>query len=373
MTHPSAILLVESNVSDRTLSTLLLERALPQAAIAVAPDALAFAEALIASTPDVAVVAADLSWTTAKDVIAAIKRRSPTTAIVLFGHEPDVARALDPGLACDGLVHKGSGGFLGLAPVITEVFARSGRSASATATDTAPPMAVGGTDHEMRDLALVFSHDLQEPLQQIARLAQRAQAAEIDPASGRTLQQVLECAERANNMLERIVEYLSVTGRDATSAPVDLNACLSHALTNLDSAIDESGAEIRAVSLPMSVGDEHQFLHVFQNLVSNAIKFRSRERPVITISVEPRGTQWLLAFRDNGIGIPQAFTERIFEFGKRLHTREEYPGTGIGLALCRRIVERHGGRIWGESREGGGGATFYVLLPRAPVDVARLA
>jgi signal transduction histidine kinase len=120
------------------------------------------------------------------------------------------------------------------------------------------------------------------------------------------------------------------------------------------------------------MGDEQQMVHLFQNLVSNAIKFRSREHPVVTISCETRDDQFLLAFQDNGIGIPQEFTERIFELGKRLHTREEYPGSGIGLALCRRIVERHGGRIWCVSREGEG-STFYVLLPRPAAAVARLA
>jgi signal transduction histidine kinase len=116
------------------------------------------------------------------------------------------------------------------------------------------------------------------------------------------------------------------------------------------------------------MGDEQQMVHLFQNLVSNAIKFRSREHPVVTISCEARHNQFLLAFHDNGIGIPQEFTERIFDLGRRLHTREEYPGSGIGLALCRRIVERHGGRIWCVSREGDG-STFYVLLPR-PVEAA---
>jgi signal transduction histidine kinase len=104
--------------------------------------------------------------------------------------------------------------------------------------------------------------------------------------------------------------------------------------------------------------------------LSNAIKF-TRERPVVSISCERRDDRWLLAFRDNGIGIPSAFIDRIFELGKRLHTREEYPGTGIGLALCRRIVERHGGRIWAESS--GGGSTFYVLVPRHPGEAAQAA
>ncbi len=369
------ILLVDSNASDRTLSMLLLQRELPEAAITAAPDALALADALVAGAPDVAVIAADLAWASVSQLTATIKRRTPRTAVVLFGHASDITgSALDPSLACDGLVRKSGAGFLGLAPLIREVLERTGRPApvASTAAGGPPPMTADQCHREMCEVALLFSHDLKEPVQQIARLARRGhQAAEGAQVTVQALHHVLQCAERASSMLDRMIEYLSVTGRDATPAPLDLNACLNQALENLRSAIDESDAEIRAAPLQMSVGDEHQIVHLFQNLVSNAIKFRGRERPVVTISVEPRGDQWLLAFRDNGIGIPQAFTERIFEIGERLHTREEYPGMGIGLALCRRIVERHGGRIWAESREGDG-ATFSVLLPRAPADLTRL-
>jgi signal transduction histidine kinase len=375
MASAPAILLVDSDASDRTLSLLLVKRELPDATIRVAADALSFVDALAAGPPDVAVCAADLAWADVGDLIAIIKRRSPRTAVVLFGQEAEiVARALDPGLACDGFVRKSAAGYLALAGILKEVLGRAGRSTGQPDAAATPSASTGAprSQQEMRDVALVVSHDVREPVQQIARLARRAQEAEGDQGASRTLPQVLECAERASGMLDRMIEYLTVTGRDTVPSPIDLNACLNQALDALRGAIDEAAAEIRAVSLPMSIGDEHQIVHLFQNLISNAIKFRGRERPMITISVEPRGDQWLLAFRDNGIGIPQGFTERIFELGKRLHTREEYPGTGVGLTLCRRIVERHGGRIWSESREGLG-STFYVLLPRAPADVARLA
>jgi light-regulated signal transduction histidine kinase (bacteriophytochrome) len=138
---------------------------------------------------------------------------------------------------------------------------------------------------------------------------------------------------------------------------------MTKALENLRSSITESQAEATSAHLPTTVGDELQLLHLFQNLLSNAIKFRRREPPVIRVSAEARDNQWLLSFHDNGIGIPQAFLDRIFTMGQRLHTREEYPGTGMGLALCRRIVERHGGRIWAESGSVDG-STFHVLLPR---------
>jgi signal transduction histidine kinase len=372
MNHAPAILLIDSSAGDRTLARLLLERELPNAAITIAPDALAVANALESGVPDVAIVAADLAWAKVDHLITGIKRRSPGTAIVLFGHELDIAsRTLDPGLACEGLVRKNSAGFLALANIITEVLARKNGVPGPTAS-ASDPGAHHPTDEDMREIALVFSHDFREPVQQIVRLARRGQRAETIDGSAQVLRQVLECAERAGTMLDGMIEYLSVTERETKPVPVDLSTCLDLALDNLLSAIKESGAEIRAAQLPTLIGDEKQMVHLFQNLVSNAIKFRSREHPVVTISSETRDDQFLLAFQDNGIGIPQEFTERIFDLGKRLHTREEYPGSGIGLALCRRIVERHGGRIWCVSREGEG-STFYVLLPRPAAAVARRA
>jgi signal transduction histidine kinase len=371
MTHAPAILLIDSSAGDRTLARLLLERELPNATITIAPDALAVANALETGAPDVAIVAADLAWAKVDHLITGIKRRSPATAIVLFGHELDIAsRTLDPGLACEGLVRKNSAGFLALANIITEVLARKNGVAGATTSASDSGSQPG--DEDMREIALAFSHDFREPVQQIVRLARRGQRAETIDGSAQVLRQVLECAERAGTMLDGMIEYLSVTERETKPAPVDLSACLDLALDNLLTAIRESGAEIRAAQLPTLMGDEQQMVHLFQNLVSNAIKFRSREHPVVTISCETRDDQFLLAFQDNGIGIPQEFTERIFELGRRLHTREEYPGSGIGLALCRRIVERHGGRIWCVSREGEG-STFYVLLPRPAAAVARPA
>ena len=173
---------------------------------------------------------------------------------------------------------------------------------------------------------------------------------------------VLACARRATQMVDGMFDYLSVATRDTAPAAVDLNSCLAQALDNLRGAIDESHADIAADHLPMAVGDACQLLHLFQNLVSNAIKFRGPARPRIRIGTEARGAQQVLMFRDNGIGIAPEFRERVFEMGQRLHTRKEFPGIGVGLTLCRRIVERHGGRIWIEpsDREG---STFCILLP----------
>lgn len=236
--------------------------------------------------------------------------------------------------------------------------------AGSSSIGTAEPAA-----QEMRDIALVFSHDLKEPVQQIARLAQRGEEGADAPARSRAIQQIQECAQRASGMLDSMLEYLAVSARDSSPVEVDLNLSFEQALDNLRVVMDEADAQVSAGHLPVIIGDEYQMLHLFQNLLANAIKFRGRERPEIRVSAEPQGNEWLLAFRDNGIGIPQPFLQRVFEMGQRLHTRDEYPGTGVGLALCKRIVERHGGRIWVTSHEGAG-CTFFVRLPQTPTQVS---
>jgi light-regulated signal transduction histidine kinase (bacteriophytochrome) len=145
-------------------------------------------------------------------------------------------------------------------------------------------------------------------------------------------------------------------------APTDSAAILERAIANLQMAIAESGATITHDSLPEVMVDASQFVQLFQNLIGNAIKFRSEQPPQIHISAEHIEDAWRFSVRDNGIGIEPEYTERIFIIFQRLHRRADYPGTGIGLAICRKIVERHGGRLWIES-EPGQGSIFYFTLP----------
>jgi len=355
------ILLVDSNPDDRALSRLILERRLPHAIITAPGDPLAFAEVLVEAAPDVLVVAEDLAWFNVTEMIAAIRRRHPRTSVVVLARRDTDAgdRSLSGGMGLDGIVQKEIAGFLRLGSVVGEVLSRGSHAAGAAPADTSAPTSDRAEDAS--DAALMFSHDLKEPVQQILRLARRARQTQGTQAPADPLLQMIELAERLHVMLDGMVDYLGLI-RPGMQAPVDLNQCLNYALQTLCTTIDEAHAEIRAAPLPTIVGDEHQMRHLFQNLVGNAIKFRSNEPLRVTITVESRDEAWLLAIADNGIGIPDRALHRIFELGARLHTREEYAGSGIGLALCKRIVERHGGKIWAASE--GRGSTFYVLLPR---------
>lgn len=144
--------------------------------------------------------------------------------------------------------------------------------------------------------------------------------------------------------------------------PTDCGAVLQQALANLHAAIEESGATVTYESLPTIMADASQLEQVFQNLLANAIKFRSDRPPEAYVKVERGDHEWIFSVRDNGIGIHPHYAERVFVVFQRLHSRTEYPGTGIGLAICKKVVERHGGRIWVESQPGQG-ATFFFAIP----------
>ena len=363
MTETLAILLIDSNASDRQLAQFLLERHLSQATITAVPDALALADALTTSAPDVAVVDAGLLWADVNVLIGTIKRRSPQTAIVLLGRRSDMTRlALDPGLACDAVVRKNSAGFTALGSTIEQILA--GR-ATAGADGTEPPSGANGhagTADETPPVSPEKTKATDEAASQPAR------SGIGDSIGAAALQNLIARTERTNGMLRELVDYMRVVAPDVSFVPIDLTMCLNRALDNLGGVIAASDAEIRAAALPQSMGDERQITYLFQTLVSTAIKLRGRDRPSLTIGCEPQGDWWLVQLRSNGIAIPDAFATRIFEPGSSFDTSEEYPWTGISLSLCRRIVERHGGRIAVESAEGGG-MMFPVLLPRIPTEM----
>lgn len=226
--------------------------------------------------------------------------------------------------------------------------------------------------HSNRDLeqfAYIVSHDLQEPLRMVAgytRLLARRYADKLDADAQEFIVFAVDGTIRMQALINDLLVYSRVGAQNRPLAPIDTAAAARQALANLKIAISESRATITCDPLPIVPADEIQLVQLFQNLVANAIKYRSAQPPQITITAARAadGAEWVFAVRDNGIGIDPNYAERVFQIFQRLHTQAEYPGTGIGLAICKRIIERHSGRIWFEPSPGQG-TTFYFALPSA--------
>jgi light-regulated signal transduction histidine kinase (bacteriophytochrome) len=190
----------------------------------------------------------------------------------------------------------------------------------------------------------------------------------LGPEASYFLKYIVEGATRMGQLIEDILAYSVFDPKKKDYKIADCEVVLTSALRNLENTIQQSGAKITHDSLPTIEGVPAQLTQVFQNLIGNAIKFRSAEAPQIHISAErpvqePNNTkEWLFSVRDNGIGLPQEYGEQIFDVFKRLHMRHEYPGTGIGLAICKKVIEGHAGRIWVKS-EHGKGSTFFFTIP----------
>lgn len=218
---------------------------------------------------------------------------------------------------------------------------------------------------DLQQFAYVASHDLQEPLRMIAsfmQLLEKKYKGQLDEQADRWIDHAVGGATRMQMLINDLLTYARVgtLGNDFRVCKID--EVLSIALKNLQLVVSESHADVTFDALPVLLGDQVQLVSLFQNLIGNAVKYRGEQPPRIHVSARREGQDWLFSVRDNGIGIAPQFSERIFIIFQRLHNRKTYPGTGIGLALCKRIVERHGGRIWVES-EPGDGATFLFVLP----------
>ena len=219
---------------------------------------------------------------------------------------------------------------------------------------------------ELEQFAYVASHDLSEPLRMVTsylQLLERRYDDALDQDAHEFIGYAVDGASRMRGLIDDLLLFSRAGRAERRSEPVDLAVTADVALRSLAAALEEAGGAVEVEDLPTVAGDPTQLSQLFQNLVANAIKFRGDQPPRVRISAQEEGPGWRVAIADNGIGIDPAHGERIFKMFQRLHTRDAYDGNGIGLALCRKIVERHGGRIWHEP-EPGGGSRFVFTLPR---------
>jgi PAS domain S-box-containing protein len=220
------------------------------------------------------------------------------------------------------------------------------------------------SNQELEQFAYVASHDLQEPLRMVSsytQLLERRYKDLLDQDAKDFIFFAVDGANRMQHLINDLLDYSRVTTRGKPFVKVDLSTVLGHAINNLQKKIQETGALIVNEDLPFVYGDEVQLVRVFQNLLDNAIKFRGTVPPRISISSKTVDDKVQISISDNGIGIDKIYTDRVFTIFQRLHNKIEYPGTGIGLAICKRTIERHGGKIWFES-EPGKGTTFIFTL-----------
>jgi light-regulated signal transduction histidine kinase (bacteriophytochrome) len=247
-----------------------------------------------------------------------------------------------------------------------KVLRQEKKSAQAALAKQAEELA--NSNRELEQFAYIASHDLQEPLRMIAAytqlLAERYKG-KLDAQADKYIDYAVEGSTRMQTLIQDLLAFSRASRQGVEKTTLDCGTVVDGALRNLHAAIEESGAVVLRNSLPTVVGNAVQLQQVFQNLLGNGIKFRGQDAPVIQIEATPQGEDWLFSVQDNGIGIALEHAEDIFTIFKRLHTRTEYAGNGIGLSICKKIIEQHGGKIWVEPRTGPG-ALFRFTIEASP-------
>lgn len=264
------------------------------------------------------------------------------------------------------------GALIGYTKILSDETARKQLQDSLTESNSA-----------LEQFAYVASHDLQEPLRTVSAYSQlltNKYRGMLDAEADQFLNFLLSASARMSELVRDLLAYARVATEEERPSSVALDEDLEAALTHLDQAITESGASVTHDPMPTLQVDRGQMVRLFQNLIGNAVKYRKSDQPPkVHISAEQKGAEWVISIRDNGIGFDPKHASAIFDPFKRLHTSEEYPGTGVGLAICRRIVQAQRGRIWAESQPGNG-TTFCFTLPidtpqplkhTPPVDIPR--
>ena len=228
---------------------------------------------------------------------------------------------------------------------------------------------LSASNADLEHFAYVASHDLAEPLRMVSSyvtLLARDYQGRLDEKADKYIHYAVDGAERMHLLIDGLLEYSRIANGDAQFVAMDSGSVLEDALQSLTTSIAETAAEVSAGPLPRVYGNPRQLERVFQNLISNALKYRTERTPRIEVSAAQEDARWRFSVRDNGLGIEPRHAERIFLIFQRLHSHEKYRGTGIGLAISKRIIERHGGQIWVEPADGGG-SVFQFTLPRGEV------
>jgi light-regulated signal transduction histidine kinase (bacteriophytochrome) len=218
---------------------------------------------------------------------------------------------------------------------------------------------------ELQQFAYIASHDLQTPLRSIGGFAEflrRDYQGKLDGDADVYLSRIVDGVKRMHTLVNDLLSYSRVESQSRPFGEVALQESFEDPRHMLEASIKEVGCEVTCDPLPTVCGDPSQLAQLLQNLIGNGVKYHSQQSPRVHVSAQWQGDRWLVSVADNGIGIPENQCEKVFEIFKRLHSQDAYPGTGIGLAVCRRIVHRHGGKIWVESQPGKG-STFYCTLP----------
>jgi light-regulated signal transduction histidine kinase (bacteriophytochrome) len=224
------------------------------------------------------------------------------------------------------------------------------------------------SNSELEQFAYVASHDLQEPLRKVAsfcQLLQRRYGGQLDDRAEQYINFAVDGAKRMQVLINDLLAFSRVGRLTREQTLVDLNEIVRQVVDNYSERVEETGARLEIAELPSVRGEASLLSAVFQNLISNALKFKGDEAPVIAVEVERDGDMWKFTVRDNGIGIEPEYADRIFVIFQRLHPKDAYPGTGIGLAMCRKIVEYHGGTIWLRT-DVDSGTSFEFTLPVVP-------
>ncbi len=231
-------------------------------------------------------------------------------------------------------------------------------------------------NEDLNQFAYSASHDLQEPLRMVAiysQMLERKYKGQLSGDANEYIDQIVQGARHMDMLLKDLLAYAQTVNISLENVqPVEGTVVLERALSNLSAAVTESKATVNYNGLPQVRVQEVHLLQLFQNLIGNAIKYHADEPPRVDVTARREGSSWAFAVKDNGIGIPPEYSDQVFRMFKRLHSSSKYEGTGMGLAICHRIVERYGGRIWVESEEGQG-STFWFTLPAADDKASRLA